>query len=275
MSKKNRKTRWSAAPAWYRIALAARPEVDALALGEREHGIRETAKKLGVAKADTLRKYLVAARYADQFHALNPDLGPLPTKTPVAAVELIGRWAKYDPASAMKAGARLAQGNYPVAQLRADERKARLAYRGARAGRSGAHAIREKLKDPIRQLVQTGATSRYIADIPASHEPKKIDWLFRSEADPGDRIACVVFGPYGVERQYESKREDFLVRVLGLSRIFRRVVGIIALSSYRPQEEFEKWLDHYEGKGNGNITFHYVDTDTLQIHSPRVLHERR
>lgn len=256
-------------PAWYKTALVARPKLEKLSRGERGNRINQIAKELGVNSADTLQRYVAAANFLDRFRDVAGKYGyQLAPTTSVSAIELIARWFAYDPEASIHAAALLASGHYSVLHLRAKERAARLAYAGTRTGRSGAHLLRQKLKSIVEELIARGASAPYIEDLPRRYEPTRIDFLFRSAIDPLDRIAVLIFGPFSDERQYLYKEEEFLVRILGLSRVYKKLVGIVP-NHKRWRTDFEAWLDHYSDL---NITFHYLDLTTHAICSPRAIH---
>jgi hypothetical protein len=260
------------APAWYRTALAVRPKLDQVPRGEREHGVSAIAKEHGIKSADTLRRYVAAANFLDRLrqsaggHAL-----PFSMDTSVSSIELIARWFTYDQRGALRAAGDLARGHYSIIRLRSDERAARMAHKGPRAGRSGAHLLRLRLTPKIEDMVQRGAIHRYAYDLPRQYEPTKIDFLFQSLADPNDRIAVIIFGPFSDERQYFYKEEEFLVKALGLSKSFGKVVGVVP-NHKEWGTNFEAWLDHYP---DADITFHYLDLESLEIRSPRPIHRSK
>lgn len=256
-------------PAWYLTALAVRERLERLPRGKRELGITAIAKEHGINSADTLRRYVAAAAFLERFSKIVGQHAPVfPASTSVAAIELVARWFAYDQRAAVRAAYDLSRGFYSVVRLRSAERAARMALKAPRMGRSGAHLLRLRLKPKIEDMVLRGAMHSYAYDLPKQYEPTKIDFLFQSTANPNDRIAIIIFGPFSDERQYFYKEEDFLVRALGLSKSFGKVVGIVP-NHKEWGTDFEAWLDHYL---EADITFHYLNVETLEIHSPRPIH---
>lgn len=248
-------------PLWYRIAFRARPLLDAVPRGERGPRSRKIAHDHGVNSEDTLRRYVAAASFWDRFfREVRSDVPTFPATTPVAAVELIARWYAYDRAAAKKAAIKLARGQYTVFQLRAEERNARLSQTTLRKGRAGKHQLRQGLADKVHALIRSETREEYVLDHPRDFEPTKVDFLFRSKARAADRVAVVIFGPFRDRGTYADKAEDFILKVLGLSRCYQRVMGV--LPEPVPGIDFEAWAKHF---AEHVVTFYYLDPLTNNL----------
>jgi hypothetical protein len=66
-------------------------------------------------------------------------------------------------------------------------------------------------------------------------------------------IAAATFGPYSDRKLYTYRRDDFLTGMLGLTRVYHAIVGVIPENEC--EEEFEHWLDHF---AELEMTFHYL-----------------
>jgi hypothetical protein len=251
---------------WYATAVTLRREVEKLAHGNREQGLRELAEKHDIPTADTLRRSIAAAAFLDRLDNIAAKKGAALRRASVSAVELISRWFAYDEKAALQAAGDLARGSYTVVQLRTAERTARMASKAPRQGRSGAHLLRKRLAPKIKELIEaTGQT--YATAAPGRYDTTRIDFLFQSSIDPSIRIAVAIFGPFGTERLYNDRAEDFLIKIFGLSRMYSEVVAILPLpkKGLGRMDYLLDWMTHYNVH---NITFYYLNPDTLEIHSP-------
>lgn len=251
-------------PGWFDVALWARQELGDVPHGEGSARLASVAGQVG-RRPDTIRRFVAAATFIERLG--NDDLAAALKILPVAAVELIARWWSYDPPRAREAALEFLKGFYPISSLREAERNARESSKTIPPGRAGHHALRWRLRDQITALVQPQSGPSFVLDAPGRYEPRKLDFLFRSETDPEDRIAVQIFGPFNDRELYWTREDDYLLNILGLSRVYRRVLGIVP--SFEVEAEFESWLDHYN---DPRITFHYLDMKSMTIHSPRPVH---
>jgi hypothetical protein len=128
--------------------------------------------------------------------------------------------------------------------------------------------LRQRIAPKIKELIEeTGLT--YTADLPGPFDAKRVDFLFQASDRPGDRIAVCIFGPFGNERLYMEKLDDFLVRLLGLSRMYGKVVGILPIPERWEASEWRSFLDGWRMRyHNLNITLYDLDLKTLELISP-------
>lgn len=258
---------------WYQIATTLRPSLEKVAHGDREQTLKELAADYNI-KPDTLRRFIAAANFLDHFHDLEKHdkkihgithgVAHALREEPAGSVELIARWFGYDRLAASAAAKKVAQGHYTVAELRSAERAARVNSKVVRGGRAGAFALRHMLAPKIHELIEKGSSHRYTTEVPGSYDPKGVDFLFKSANDPTHRIAVLIFGPFKDQRLYFYREDEFLLKILGLSRCYSKVIGIV------PKHEewgvdFKAWLEHF---ADPNITFHYLDLKSLKIDPP-------
>jgi hypothetical protein len=253
---------------WYTIAVAARDKIEDTPHGERNARLAAVAAQLG-RRPDTIRRFIAAASFVDRLE--EKDLSTVLVRLPVAGVELISRWWAYDSKEARKAANDLATGSFNVQALKAAEKQAREASTAVRWGRAGHYSLRNRLHSQIKQMVQIEGEPAFVLDEPKRFDPRKLDFLFRSDGDENYRISVLLFGPFQDEELYRTRQDDFLLSILGLSRAYTKVIGIIPTGLDRLMYEFEAWLDHV---GDPNITFHYVDQNSAEVFSPRPIHGR-
>jgi hypothetical protein len=266
ISRIRRRRRHADEPGWYEIAAAARVKLEDIPHGEGNARLTAIGSQFG-RRPDTLRRFIAAATFIDRLK--DDDLSPALKSLPVAAVELIARWWAYDPSEARKAAKLLAQGSYTIESLRAAEGQARRASKVTRWGRAGHHALRTRLGSQVKEMVQAEGEGAFVPDKPGRFDPRKLDFLFRSEGDANYRIAVLLFGPFQDEELYWTRKDDFLLNILGLSKVYTKVVGIIP--TRQVSAEFEAWLDHID---DPNITFQYVDPKDATFYSPPLIHNR-
>ena len=103
---------------WAAIAAEAGPELAALQRGERDEGLRQLAVRLALSP-QFVRRAVAALSFVESV-----DLGANLRKCPLAGVETIRRWHRFDKGGAAKAAKRLAKGEL-ISILEKDERAAR------------------------------------------------------------------------------------------------------------------------------------------------------
>jgi hypothetical protein len=253
-------------PGWYEVATAARQKLEDIPHGQGSARLTEIGAQYD-RRPDTLRRFIAAAAFVDRIKG--DDLSPVLKTLPVAGVELISRWWVYDADSARSAAIELANGSYTIEELRNAEKEARKSSKAIRWGRAGHHALRTRLSPQIKEMVQAEGEEAFVLDKPGRFDPRKLDYLYRSERDPKYRIAVLLFGPFQDEELYWTREDDFLLNILGLSKVYSKVIGIIP--SYKIFAEFEAWLDHI---ADPNLRFYYVNPKDETIQSPRSIHHR-
>lgn len=78
-----------------------------------------------------------------------------------------------------------------------------------------------------------------------------------------------IFGPFGNERLYMEKLDDFLVKLLGLSRMYSKVVGIFPIPERWEASQWRRFLDGWRMRYHVlNITLYDLDPKTLELVSP-------
>ena len=253
-------------PGWYEIAATARVKLEDIPYGEVNARLTAVGSQFGL-RPDTLRRFIAAATFVDR---LKDDGLPATLKTlPIAGVELIARWWAYDHSEARKAAIDLARGSYTIGSLRTAEGEARRASKVTRWGRAGHNALRTRLASQIKEMVQAEGEGAFVPDKPGEFDPRRFDFLFRSESKPNYRIAVLLFGPFQDEELYWTRKDDFLLNILGLSKVYTKVCGIIP--SLQIATHFRAWLDHIS---DSNITFHYVDPKDATFYPRSPIHDR-
>jgi hypothetical protein len=261
---------------WHEIASAARAKLDRSPNSRRPQDLDDIEKLYGV-KADTLRRFIAAASFVDRLYQLERNdprfrrfghgIARALARAPVASIEIIARWSTYDEEGAYQAASELAQGYGSVRSLRAKEIDARSRSGKIAGGRAGDIAVRELISPMIRAVIEHDGASLCREDMPSGFDPKGLDLLFVSASDPKQRVAVAIFGPYQDERLYLYRKDEFLLKILGLSRAYGTVAGIVP--GPERQAEFEEWLNHF---ADPRITFHYLDLKAWGLHSPRPIH---
>jgi len=260
---------------WYDIVLDAREVLARSSPGKDSQQLASVSAKYKI-KPETLRRYFSGAEFIEkldrsaQRHGYFPGYGPwIPralSRAPIASVEIIARWYTYDPTGAYRAALDVAQGYGSVRSLRSKEAEARGESGKSIGGRAGDIALRENIEVAIRTMIEDSASSTFIIDTPSGFDPKGIDMLFVSKSQPKMRIAVAIFGPFKDDKLYAYRKDDFLLKILGLSKAYKKVLGVIP--GPEREAEFEKWLGHYS---DPDIALCYLDIETLRLHAPTAL----
>jgi hypothetical protein len=178
---------------------------------------------------------------------------------PVAAVELIVRWHRYDIFKSLKAARVIVGGRWSVDQLRKAETIARKKNNNAVSGRQYAH----RLGTQVREWADLHLNPDFKRiEVQQSDDPADI--LFAHSSKPDVRAAVLIFGPYTNSKEYDSRFGSFMGLVAGLSSYCERVLAIVP---YR-ERRYWQWLNQRKLHGAG-IEFYAVryglDFDPVEI----------
>src|SRR5262249_37443225 len=145
---------------------------------------------------------------------------------PMAAIEHVARWHGYDRTAALRAARLLAEGQHTVASLGAAEAKARAASRVSGIGRSLIHRCRARVGPVLRAQFKTCELDPRATG--HGNEPA-VDFRFRPAGAERWTIAAIIVGPYRDRDRdrYELRLGDWLIRALGLSAIYERVILVV------------------------------------------------
>lgn len=260
---------------WYDIVLDAHAVLAKSPPAKDADELASVAAKYDI-KPETLRRYLSGAEFIEKLDRSESNHRHLPgykpwiaralSRAPIASVEILARWYSYDPDGAYQAAIDVVQGYGSVRSLRSKETDARGESGKSIGGRVGDIALRENIGATIIKMIERSTSLALIADAPSGFDPKSIDMLFASESKPRMRIAVAIFGPFKDDKLYVYRKDDFLLKILGLSKAYEKVLGVIP--GLERETEFEKWVDHYN---DPDISLCYLDIETLRLHAPRAL----
>jgi hypothetical protein len=224
-------------PRWSELAAAARPLLEGLRFGEREPALKRVAESHGV-NPQSLRRALAALRFVESLESQR-FLKKLDLRAaPMAAIEHVARWHGYDRAAALRAARLLAEGQYTVASLGAAEATARTASRASGVGRSLIHRCRARVGPVLRAQFKQYEMDERAAR--RSDEPS-VDFRFRPMGAGSWTSAAIIMGPYRDRARYELRLGDWLIRALGLSAIYERVILVVPTAAIK--KRCLVWLD--------------------------------
>ncbi len=216
---------------WSVIAETARPELAQLRFGSRELGLKRVAAKFGISP-QTLRRSLSALKFIEEVEGRRPGAKASLRSAPVAAVEHLSRWYAYDPDAAKEAARRLRRGQYTVAALEAAERAARAVSKPERVGQSLVSACRQRVGPVLRdrfpgmECDERGARGKY--------DPA-VDFRFRPPGSAAWTVAALIMGPYRDQSLYNLRLDDWVVKALGLSLLYERVILVLPATALKRQ----------------------------------------
>jgi hypothetical protein len=224
-------------PRWSELAAAARPLLEGLRFGEREPALKRVAESHGV-NPQSLRRALAALRFVESLEG-QPFLKKLDLRAaPMAAIEHVARWHGYDRAAALRAARLLAEGQHTVASLGAAEAAARTESNASGIGRSLIHRCRARVGPVLLAQFKTYEMDQRTTR--NSGEPS-VDFRFRPKGAERWTVAAVIMGPYRDRARYELRLVDWLIRALGLSTIYERVILVAPTAAIK--KRCLAWLD--------------------------------
>jgi len=221
----------SAPPRWSELAEAAKPLLEGLRFGEREPALKRVAESYGI-NPQSLRRALAALRFVEEIESQR-FLKKLDLRAaPMAAIEHVARWHGYDHAAALRAARLLAEGRHTVASLGAAEAAARAASQVSGIGRSLIHRCRARVGPVLRAQFKSHEMDQRATR--RGNEPS-VDFRFRPPGAERWTIAAIIIGPYRDRdrERYELRLGDWLVRALGLSAIYERVILVVPTAAIK------------------------------------------
>jgi hypothetical protein len=148
---------------------------------------------------------------------------------PVACAELICRWERYDPETALDAAKRVLNGELTVEKLRLEEKEARQSNVTRVVGRQYAYQL-HRLAERWAS-VQLEGFKRVVTR--GRHHPPG-DFLFERES-PRSTASVLIHGPYKNVAEYEIRRVSFLGLVVGTAACVDRVIALV------PDRDLQCW----------------------------------
>ncbi len=208
---------------WMDIARRAAAMIGEPGQGGKEAALNTACSELKI-PAKSLRSYLVAWRFVE---SLQGKVRLNASAMPAAAIEIIVRWRRHDPAGAMRAIDMYAPENHTVRSLRGAEAAARPRRPGL-GGRRLELVYRDEIESRLGalQAVWPGASRPlYLGDDKAVALPNpsgKADLVkplryWKERNRPGKSCAIVIVGPYTLKDLYRSRAMDWCLRALGLT----------------------------------------------------------
>jgi hypothetical protein len=221
---------------WTALAAAARPKLAGLRFGRREIALREMAAAASV-NPQTLRRALAALKFVETLEAEPFFKGLSLRAAPVAAIEHLARWHSYDRKAAYRAARLLSQGKFTVAALGAAEKAARAVAKPEGVGRALLHGCRLRV-GPVLKAAFAALEMDDRAD--RRKQEAYVDFRFRPHGSTRWTIAAIIMGPYRDQRLYDTRLADWIVKALGLTMLYPRV--ILVVPTPQVQRRCRQWL---------------------------------
>jgi len=219
-------------------------------------------------KAQSVRRWITALKNLERIEDDTAEEWVADVKklreAPVAAVELICRWQKYDHVQALDAAQKVVRGEWRIEKLRQEYKNARKESTSRGSGRQYAYKLRRQLTDWA--VLQFGADLALVKD--RNREDPPVDVLFKSKSDPKQFAAVLIFGPYTNREEYETRRSAFLSLLAGVALYMKRVLAIMPDQS----PDYWRWLhDHNVDGANIEIfavNHHERDFSPIKLSHP-------
>lgn len=230
-----------------------------LALRERthaKHGQRETVLRemIDGTHVNTVRREIKALLFLDDLENSHPELCGRLEAVPFNSIEILARWHEFDPTGSVAAAKKRASGEYSSSSLLSAMKLARAAFHGL---------SRKDLPDQIRSSISRAVTKLFSGALLvrglALPEPNRppIDVLFNVAHADGrsERVAGVIVGPHRNADTYSKRRQEELLRALGMAWMFDHVVVILPaagdLADY--QHSLTEYVDVSAGRGGREV----------------------
>jgi hypothetical protein len=208
---------------WMDIAQRAAAMIGDPSQGGKETALNTACSELNV-PAKTLRSYLLAWRFIE---SLQGNVRVNAAAMPAAAIEIIVRWQRHDPAGAMRAVDMYAPEKHTVRSLRGAEAAARPRRPGL-GGRRLELVYRDEIESRLGALQAVWPRSSWPLDlgddkaVTLPNPSGKADLVrplryWKERSRPGKSCAIVIVGPYTLKDLYRSRAMDWCLRALGLT----------------------------------------------------------
>lgn len=249
-----REDRTQASPArWAVMAATAKPELAKLSHGRREEGFRTLAERAEVSP-QTLRRAVAMLNFVEKVE-VSPLMSGLNLRAvPLAGLEHIKKWNGYDAKGAASAAANLVRGA-SVEAIAAAESEARARLSPTLRGRA--------LTVEYRRILTEYLSGTLSLDGYSFLKSKRLPWYYPSadcrfirENDKHVSLVAIAMGPYETEAAYKRTLNYWMVRCVGLSRIYDKV--ILVAPDVKIIEVAKNWLKE-NGIIDGKIDIFYLE----------------
>lgn len=238
------------------------------ALGSAKHGQREAilTKIGGGVNLNTVRREIKTLAFFDFLDRAAPDVTIRLRDASFNSIEVLARWHNFDSDGAVDAASKLASGEYSLSSLQSAMRGAKKRLQVPSS--EDFHArIRSSVRKEIRRLFRHPIDVTELP-LPQPNRPA-IDFLFTARSQEHvETVAALVIGPYANAETYSKRRNNEVLRAMGMAWIFDHVV--ILLPAAGGLSEFQGCLKEYVGAAT-NITPDKAKRNNWgQLHRPSV-----
>lgn len=197
------------------------------ALADAKHGQREAilSEIGGGVNLNTVRREIKVLAFFDLLERGAPGVAARLQDASFNFIEVLARWHDFDSDGAVAAARKLASGEYSLSSLQSAMRGAKTRVR--RLSAEDFHArIRPSVKKQIQRLFGSPVNVTELP-LPQPNRPK-IDFLFAAGSPrQAESVAALIVGPYANAETYSKRRQDELLRAMGMAWIFDQIVVLL------------------------------------------------
>ncbi len=223
---------------WFDLGRKMISELDGVAVpGHRTPTYERLAQQQGLA-VQTLRRQVSATRFLMEIGQGDAGLANALINMPMAAIEYLMRWHRFNPDEAVRAARQLVAGRHTVRSLEAAERAARQRVGSTLRGRAREIAFRDRVAESLRSLFPGFHGIEPMPPSPGWDVPYDFRWW-----GPVGQVPVLIVGPYADAIQYTSRIHDWGLRAAHLSSKYGRCLMILPEPSMLGR--YRAWLSHH------------------------------
>ncbi|MDA9451157.1 hypothetical protein XI00_25480 [Bradyrhizobium sp. CCBAU 21359] len=226
---------------WKKTAAEAQQKLAAARHGEREAVLRAAG---GMTDVNTVRRAVAALGFLDRLKAIDRQSHDELKDSSFGVVELFARWWPINATDAKAGLSKWKKGELTTRGLAASMRESRRPTVAKTSDESLPPTYYDYVESHLLHGIETllGQKIRRSEDKPPPHRRVHLRYKFKDSFDGRDReVVAIVVGPYQNQSLYRKKRNDSMLKALGLANFVDWV--FIVVPSGTASEDYNAWLD--------------------------------
>ncbi|WP_285807839.1 hypothetical protein [Bradyrhizobium sp. 62B] len=226
---------------WKKTAAEARQQLAAARHGEREAVLRAAG---GTTDVNTVRRAVAALAFLDRLKGTDRESHNELKDSSFGVVEVFARWWPINATDAKAGLAKWKKGELTTRGLAASMSKSRPPRLATTSDESLPRTYSDYVEPRLRHGIETllGEKIMRSEDKPPAHRRVHLRYKFKDSLSGRDReVAAIVVGPYQNQSLYRKKRNDSMLKALGLATFVDWV--FIVVPSGTASDDYNEWLD--------------------------------
>ncbi|MGY3494381.1 hypothetical protein [Bradyrhizobium sp. USDA 4502] len=207
---------------WKKVAVRARQNLRSARHGDIETALRRAGRSVDV---NTVRRAIVALEFLEWAEQLHPNIYEVLKDSPMTVVETVARWWSFSPMRATAALDEWRLGKLSARQLAQEMRSSKRAAPKLAKGESLARSFKERVEPFARLEIERRIGPGLSTKDKGIKDDLHVD--FRYTHPEHGKIAVLVVGPYQNRTIYQKRRQDWMLKAVGLTYFYNLVFVVV------------------------------------------------